>query len=62
MPTQTADVIDLQAYRKSRSQAHTEGAPRIAYMAPFAMQPVFMWVPLWGFMPVMTVGLTGYGV
>ena len=28
----------------------------------FAMQPVLMWVPYWGFVPVMAMGIAGYGV
>lgn len=57
MPLQTADIIDFQAYRQSRRQADTAAAP-----VSFAMQPVLMWVPFWGFVPVMAMGIPGYGV
>ncbi|MBX5043798.1 hypothetical protein HJB51_24520 [Rhizobium lentis] len=59
MPVQTADVIDFQAYRQSRSRP----ADTVKAIAPvsFAMQPVLMWVPYWGFVPVMTMGIAGYG-
>ncbi|WP_259667480.1 hypothetical protein [Rhizobium lentis] len=40
MPVQTADVIDFQAYRQSRSRP----ADKVKAIAPvsFAMQPVMM--------------------
>ncbi|EJC72256.1 hypothetical protein Rleg10DRAFT_0662 [Rhizobium leguminosarum bv. trifolii WSM2012] len=60
MPLQTADVIDFQAYRQARSK---DGSDALKAAAPvsFAMQPVFMWVPYWGFVPVMATGIAGYG-
>ncbi|MBB6219396.1 hypothetical protein GGE66_000340 [Rhizobium leguminosarum] len=59
MPVHTADVIDFQAYR----QAHSKRAEPVKATAPvsFAMQPVLMWVPYWGFVPVMAMGIAGYG-
>ncbi len=58
MPVQTADIIDFQAYRQSRSrQTHAAVSP-----TSFAMQPMLMWVPYWGFVPVMAMGMPGHGV
>ncbi|MDK4734313.1 hypothetical protein [Rhizobium sp. CNPSo 3490] len=59
MPVQTADVIDFQAYRQSRSR-HADAAKPSAPVS-FAMQPVLMWVPYWGFVPVIAMGIAGYG-
>ncbi|ANM12860.1 MULTISPECIES: hypothetical protein [unclassified Rhizobium] len=61
MPMQTADVIDLQAYRQARSK-HAPDAAKVAASVSFAMQPVLMWVPYWGFVPVMAMGIAGHGV
>lgn len=61
MQAQTADVIDFQAYRQSRIKPHpTERAA--VNTASFVMQPVMMFLPFWGFVPVMTMGVAGYGV
>ena len=60
MQLQTADVIDFQAYRQSRSK-HADVVQATAPVS-FAMQPVLMWVPYWGFVPVMAMGTPGYGV
>lgn len=60
MPVNTADIIDFQAYRQSRSKPVNE-AINTAVPVSFAMQPVLMWVPYWGFVPVMAMGVTGYG-
>jgi hypothetical protein len=60
MQVQTAEVIDLQAYRQSRNRTN----PVFTEMPqtwPYAMQPVLMWVPYWGLVPMMVVGTTGYG-
>ncbi len=56
MPLQTAKVIDLQAYRQSREQAER---PSVAVSLP--MQPMLMWVPYWGFVPFMAMGISGNG-
>ncbi|MBB3299962.1 hypothetical protein CO662_05345 [Rhizobium anhuiense] len=61
MPLQTADVIDFQAYRQSRCKDAADASKALA-PASFAMQPVLMWVPYWGFIPVMAMGIAGYGV
>jgi hypothetical protein len=61
MPLQTADVIDFQAYRQSRSKGSSDAFKATAAVS-FAMQPVLMWVPYWGFVPVMAMGIAGYGV
>jgi len=54
MAAHTATVIDLQTYRQSRAKAD---APVSAAVRPaVAMQPMFVWVPYWGFMPVMMMG------
>lgn len=59
MPAQTANIIDFQAYRQSRSKpAHSTSTS--ATPVSFAMRPVLMWVPYWGFFPVMAVGVAGY--
>lgn len=55
MAAQTATVIDLQSYRQSRAKA--DAAPAVSAARPtVAMQPMFVWVPYWGFMPVMMMG------
>ena len=59
MSVQMADVIDFQAYRQARSK-HAETVRATAPVS-FAMQPVLMWVPYWGFVPVMAMGIAGYG-
>lgn len=59
MSAHTANVIDLQAYRQSRNKL----APDIRGAAghtSFVMQPVLMFVPFWGFVPVMAVGIAGH--
>ncbi|RUM08824.1 hypothetical protein [Rhizobium chutanense] len=64
MPLQTADVIDFQAYRLSRSKDASDAlkaATPVSLPVSFAMQPVLMWVPYWGFVPVMAMGIAGYG-
>ncbi|ATN37437.1 hypothetical protein ACO34A_27090 (plasmid) [Rhizobium sp. ACO-34A] len=60
MPVQTADIIDLQAFRQSRNKP-APGGQNAAGKASFVMQPVLMWVPFWGFVPVMAMGVAGYG-
>ncbi|PZM15502.1 hypothetical protein [Rhizobium tubonense] len=60
MPAQTADIVDFQAYRQSRSKSanveHKAAAP-----VSFSMHPMLMWMPFWGFVPVLAVGVAGYG-
>lgn len=60
MSLQTADVIDLQAYRRARAKV---GMPGVEQRPPFsyAMQPVLMWMPYWGFVPMMMMGSTSHG-
>lgn len=61
MAVQTADVIDFQAYRQSRSKPAPDAFKAVMPVS-FAMQPVLMWVPYWGFVPVVAMGVAGYGV
>ncbi|WP_162843359.1 hypothetical protein [Pararhizobium polonicum] len=55
MAAHTATVIDLQTYRQSRAKADAAPVATLARPA-VAMQPMFVWVPFWGFMPVMMMG------
>ncbi|MFB9948464.1 hypothetical protein ACFFP0_06360 [Rhizobium puerariae] len=60
MPAQTAEIIDLQAYRQSRNKpAHD--ARTTETQASFVMHPVLMWVPFWGIVPVMAMGVAAHG-
>lgn len=61
MQAQTADIIDLQAFRQSRNKPvpHEQNA---VGKASFVMHPVLMWVPFWGFVPVVAMGVAGHGV
>ncbi|WP_200953551.1 hypothetical protein [Rhizobium sp. Root483D2] len=54
MAAQTATVIDLQSYRQSRAKAASLPAVAVPHAVP--MQPMLVWVPYWGFMPVMMMG------
>lgn len=54
MAVQSAQVIDLQAYRNARNQD--------AAVQPKSLtcQPFVMWMPVWAFVPV-PVGPWNYG-
>jgi hypothetical protein len=54
MAAQTATVIDLQSYRQSRAKAASSPVVAVPHAVP--MQPMLVWVPYWGFMPVMMMG------
>ncbi len=60
MPVQTANVVDLQAYRQARVK---QNQPSVKVHQPFsyAMQPVLMWSPYWGFVPMMVMGSMSHG-
>lgn len=60
MQVQTAEVIDLEAYRQSRNKV-SHASAEMPQPWQYAMQPVLMWVPYWGLVPMMVVGTTGYG-
>jgi hypothetical protein len=57
MSSQSANVIDFQAYRNARAKAAQPEAASPAWPA----QPYFMWVPMWTFVPMMPVGNPTYG-
>ncbi|MCX8997079.1 hypothetical protein NOF55_08165 [Rhizobiaceae bacterium BDR2-2] len=54
MAVQSAQVIDLQAYRNAKIQ-HAD-----VQATPAVYQPVLMWMPVWAFVP-MTMGPWNYG-
>lgn len=62
MSVQTAEIIDFQAYRQARTPVNTAAAKSAVKPVPFAMQPVMMWMPFMGFVPVMMMGSVGYGI
>jgi hypothetical protein len=61
MPVLKADVVDLQAYRQARAKQR-QSSVETTIPVSYSMQPVMMWVPFWGFVPMMMMGATGYGV
>jgi hypothetical protein len=60
MSVQTANVIDLKAYRQARTK-QSEPSVATPNRYSYAMQPVMMWMPYWGFVPVMVMGSTSHG-
>ena len=60
MSVQTANVIDLNAYRQARAR-HTQPSTAPSVQRSYSMQPMMMWMPYWGFVPVMMMGSTSHG-
>ena len=54
MSSQSANVIDFQAYRNARAKAAQPQPAAPAWPA----QPFVMWVPVWTFVPMVPVGTT----
>lgn len=60
MTMRTAEVIDLQSYRRRRAQPDRPARAE----APFpvlTLQPVLVWTPFWGFVPMMVPGVSSHG-
>ncbi|CAN7653894.1 hypothetical protein [Pararhizobium sp. LjRoot238] len=60
MAVQAANVIDLQTYRQARANQNKPRGEE-AKAVSFAMQPVMMWMPYWGFVPMMVMGRASHG-
>lgn len=60
MAVQAANVIDLQSYRQARARQNKPSGEE-ARAVSFPVQPVMMWVPYWGFVPMMVMGSTSHG-
>lgn len=60
MPMSAANVIDLEAYCRARvEQSYQASLPKLV---SYTMQPVMMWLPYWGYVPVMMMGAVDHGV
>ncbi|RWX81344.1 hypothetical protein EPK99_03265 [Neorhizobium lilium] len=53
MATDSAEIIDFQAYREARRGGEPSAPPQQAIASFNGLQPMFMWVPVWTFFPVM---------